>query len=241
MVAKTPESVLLMVQNQNENEDQAQAETESVVREFQRLFWLRRTALLLFASIFIACGISIVVLDRVITAQNGLPLTISKTPYSWTYGPTAILILILSLWRRVDYHTRASQPWHELQIGGADATRSVLLDYITAFQAISAFKAAKNRHLRVVSTIISFVILKLIILTSTTLFIMNQTTIAGAFDITYQDSFSTTDLWKMYDPMAPLPLQLGRFHPAYKRGSADPIWTYLGRLNNVTNTEREWK
>ncbi|KAJ4136562.1 hypothetical protein NW768_004179 [Fusarium equiseti] len=240
MVAKTAKSVLLTVQNQDDNAGQVPIQPESVVREFQRPFWLRRTALLLFAFVFITCGISLVVLDRVITSRNGLPLTISETPYSWTYGPTAILVLILSLWRRVDYHTRASQPWHELHVGGADVTRSFLLDYITPFQAKSAFEAAKNRHFRVVSTITSFVILKLIILTSTTLFIMNKTTIAGTFDITYQDSFNATKLWKMYDPLAPTTLQVRDFLPAYKRGSADPIWTYLGRLNNVTSTEREW-
>ncbi|KAH6991758.1 hypothetical protein EDB82DRAFT_553592 [Fusarium venenatum] len=126
--------------------------------------------------------------NRVITAQNGIPLTISTTTYSWTYGPTAMLIVILSLWRRYDYCAKAVQPWCELQAGKATASRSVLLDYITPFQAMSLLRAIKNRHFVVASTIASFFIIKLIILTSTTLFApIRSTTLGNLSDLAFAE------------------------------------------------------
>lgn len=127
-------------------------------------FWLRKVALLLFVFIFAFCSVSLVVLHYVIRAQDGLPLKISSSQYSWTYGPTAVLVIILSLWRRIDYYYKSTQPWTELQSGPVSASKSLLLDYISPFQLQSMYRALKVGHYRVFATIFSFFLLKGIIL-----------------------------------------------------------------------------
>ena len=80
-------------------------------------FWFSTSALVLLLFIFLSCAASLIAVDRVIASQDGLPLSVSSNPYSWTYGPTAILIVILSLWRRLDYHFKLREPWRELLAG----------------------------------------------------------------------------------------------------------------------------
>ncbi|KAJ3523477.1 hypothetical protein NM208_g12436 [Fusarium decemcellulare] len=117
-------------------------------------FWLTKPAPILFATVFAACGVALIVLDR--SSRNGLPLSISASEYSWTYGPTAILVVILSFWRRIDYYYKSTQPWRELHAGPAPADRSLLLDYISPFELTSMSKAFKAKHYPVVATILSF-------------------------------------------------------------------------------------
>ncbi|RSL86408.1 hypothetical protein CEP52_015814 [Fusarium oligoseptatum] len=237
MSTKTPEATSLMVQDEVTEESQPQLGT--VAEPFRQPFWLSKAALFLFFLAFIACAVALIVLDRVVTSRNGLPLTISTSSYSWTYGPTAILIVILSLWRRVDYHFKAIQPWRELLAGPSPSSKSILLDYVTPFQVISITKALRHRHYAVVLTIAAFFLLKLVILISTTLFVMRETSLRATFTITYKDSFNATGLWELYSPenkVSPRP----DFIPAISGGPATPIWTYLGSLNNVTSNETQW-
>ncbi|RSL50541.1 hypothetical protein CEP51_015332 [Fusarium floridanum] len=227
----------LMLQDEATEESQPQLGTAA--EPFRQPFWLSKAALFLFFLTFIACAITLVVLDRIVTSRNGLPLTISTSSYSWTYGPTAILIVILSLWRRVDYHFKAIQPWRELLAGPSPSSKSLLLDYITPFQVISITQGLRHRHYAVALTIAAFLLLKLVILISTTLFVMRETSLRATFSITYQDSFNATGLWELYSPankVYPRP----DFIPAFSGGPATSIWTYPGSLNNVTSNETQW-
>ncbi|KAL2678555.1 hypothetical protein Neosp_009303 [[Neocosmospora] mangrovei] len=238
MPTKTPEATSLMVQTEGAEESHFQH--VPATRAFRQSFWLSKVALCLFFLTFIACIIALIVLDRVVSSRNGLPLTISTSSYSWTYGPTAILIVILSLWRRVDYHFKAIQPWCELFAGPSPSSKSILLDYITPFQAVSITKALKHRHYSVASTIAAFFLLKLVILISTTLFVMRETSLRATFPVTYRDAFNATDLWDLYSPSNKT-LLYQDFDPVFSGGSAAPIWTYLGSLSNVTSNQTQWR
>lgn len=237
MPTEAPEATSLMIRD--ETMENTQPQCGATTKAFRHPFWLSKFALFLFFLIFIACIITLVVLDRAVTSRNGLPLTISTSSYSWTYGPTAILIVILSLWRRVDYHFKAIQPWCQLFAGPSSSSKSILLDYITPFQAVSMAKALKHRHYSVVSTIAAFFLLKLVILISTTLFVMRETSLTSTFSVMYHDTFSATDLWALYSP-AHESFPYPDFVPVFSGGSAAPIWTYLGSLNNVTSNESQW-
>lgn len=125
-------------------------------------------------------------------SRDGLELTISSSSYSWTYGPTAILVVILSFWRRVDYYYKSVQPWCELWAGPVPADKSLLLDYITPFQRQYDTRD-KNGHYAVAETISSFLLLKLIILVSTTLFVVAPSLHAETFAIQYQNRFDAAD------------------------------------------------
>ncbi|OAL24941.1 hypothetical protein AYO22_05277 [Fonsecaea multimorphosa] len=87
--------------------------------------------------------------------------------FTWTYGPTAVLTIVVASWRQIDYYCKALAPWDELHRGNVQPLKSVLLDYKSPLQIISFYKAAKNRHFTIITTILGFVILKLITLAST--------------------------------------------------------------------------
>ncbi|KAH7183238.1 uncharacterized protein B0J16DRAFT_307545 [Fusarium flagelliforme] len=144
-------------------------------RKVRQPFWLSKAALAVFLLVFILCATSLIVLSSVITSRNGLSLTISSSSYSWTYGPTAILIVVLSFWRRIDYYYKVREPWRELLAGPSSSKNSLLLDYISSFQVVSITQAVKRRHFPVAASIGGFFLIKFIILISTTLFVVMET------------------------------------------------------------------
>lgn len=168
-------------------------------------------------------------------AQDGLPLTITSSEYSWTYGPTAILVIILSFWRRIDYYYKSIQPWRELQSGPTPASRSVLLDYVSPFQLQTMYKGFKMRHYQVTASILTFFILKGIILISTTLFVVQTATHVEPLDIIYRDVFNASSAWNAYGVGVVLPDR-----PTFHGGSDKYIWNYLARLNNAVANDSFW-
>lgn len=89
-----------------------------------------------------------------------------------TYMPTAVMLLIISSWRQVDYHCKTSAPWNEIRKGSTIAAKSVLLDYVSTFQAISLFQSTRNGHGIVVLGIFGFVLLKAATVASTGLLVI---------------------------------------------------------------------
>ncbi|KAH7183687.1 uncharacterized protein B0J16DRAFT_322421 [Fusarium flagelliforme] len=198
-------------------------------------FWLTKPALILFSSVFVACAATLNALDRVVKVKHGLPLTITSSEYSWTYGPTAILVIILSFWRRIDYYYKSIQPWKELQSGPTPASRSVLLDYVSPFQLQTMYKVFKMRHYQVTASILTFFILKGIILISTTLFFVQTDTHLATLDIIYQDVFNASSAWNAYWGAG---YHGGRI--ILTGGSDKYIWKYLARLDNATANDSLW-
>ncbi|KAJ4138426.1 hypothetical protein NW768_002257 [Fusarium equiseti] len=201
-------------------------------------FWLSKAALAIFLLVFVLCATSLIILDSVITSRNGLALTISSSSYSWTYGPTAILIVVLSFWRRIDYYYKVREPWHELLAGPSPSKNALLLDYITSFQVVSITEAVKRRHFPVAASIGGFFLIKFIILISTTLFVVMETDSERFLDVMMQDTFDTARLWLPYEP--------AKFYAVnqlpFRGGESDSsVWTYLGRLNNATAEKADWK
>ncbi|KAH6874587.1 hypothetical protein B0T10DRAFT_541128 [Thelonectria olida] len=194
-----------------------------------RPVWLSKTALVAFTVLFTCCAVALIALNQVIAARNGIPLTVSSSEYSWTYGPTAVLVLILALWRRVDYYFKSIQPWRELLAGPAPLDRSLLLDYITPFQGTSMIRAFRQGHYPVAATILSFFVLKLIILVSTTLFVVGPTSHTAIFPVQYKNALNATTYW----------------HSGYSNNSdgteKSPALDYLAKLNNASTDDADWK
>ncbi|KAL6920981.1 hypothetical protein FSST1_005007 [Fusarium sambucinum] len=207
-------------------------------RKARQPFWLSKAALAVFILVFITCAISLIVLNSIITSRNGLSLSISSSSYSWTYGPTAILILVLSFWRRVDYYYKLRELWRELLAGPSSSDKSLLLDYITSFQVVSITQALKRRHFAVAASILGFFLIKFIILISTTLFVVIETDSQRFENATMYDAFNSTNFWYDYDSRG-VSLPDGRL---FGGGESDnSIWTYLSTLNNATTEEDDWK
>jgi Protein of unknown function (DUF3433) len=133
--------------------------------------WLSTASLFGFMMMFIALATSLILLWHYSSDSNGFAL-ITSNHYSWTYGPTAILVAVASLWRQVDFWCKALAPWDELHNGDATVAKSLLLDYISPIQLTSLTRAIRNRHVSVIATILGFTLLKLITIVSTGLLVM---------------------------------------------------------------------
>ncbi|KAH6890652.1 hypothetical protein B0T10DRAFT_548158 [Thelonectria olida] len=210
----------------------ARDKTQVIDSTAHRPVWLSKAALIAFTLLFTCCAVALIALHQAITTRNGIPLTVTSSEYSWTYGPTAVLVLILGLWRRVDYYFKATQPWRELLAGPAPLDTSLLLDYITPFQGTSMLRAFRQRHYPVAATILSFFLLKLIILVSTTLFVVGPTSHAATFLVEYKNVFNVTNVW--HSP--------GYEHENFYYGGSDKsVLDYLAKLNNASTDEADWK
>lgn len=128
------------------------------------------------ASVFALLAIALALLWRFVTRDSGIPL-ITSNHYSWTYGPTALLVIVVAFWRQVDYHCKAIAPWTVLQKEQLKGSRNLLLDYVSPIQVSSFTQSLSDGHYTVTASILGFVLLKLIVLVSTGLFLTAPTLI----------------------------------------------------------------
>ncbi|PNP76051.1 hypothetical protein FNYG_10609 [Fusarium nygamai] len=213
-------------------------------RTTQPPFWLSKYALLLFALIFTTLAASLIALKCVSDSKDGFPLNFSSSEYSWTYGPTGVLIIVLSFWRRVDYYYKAAEPWREFQSRPVLGPRSLLLDYVSPFQLQSVYQALKFGHYRVFATILSFFLLKGIILVSTTLFVVQHPSHAIPVDITYENTFDAASAWASFN-LSPFNSESGLFLSSredewFDGGSDRPVYAYVSRLRGDVARDYAW-
>lgn len=126
-------------------------------------FWLSKIVLICFLLLFASLLISLLLVWYSNVQRNGFYVAPATSPYTWTYGPTAVLVIVISMWRMVDFHCKSLTPWDELRRGPIGASRSLLLDYLSPFQLSSLMKALLKGHIAVVSTILGFIILKTLV------------------------------------------------------------------------------
>ncbi|KAI1753941.1 hypothetical protein F4782DRAFT_494489 [Xylaria castorea] len=177
--------------------------------------WLRKATLFSFMAIFVILCLGLILIWHIVHQYDGIPLTVTTNHYAWTYGPTAILTIIVSLWRQVNYCTMINQPWHELYNGPQQATKTVLLDYVSPFQLTSFVAALKNRHLAVATTILIFTLLKLVVVISTTLFVLGNSTSSQGISVNLQSKFNASNYLNSLNPE-------NRYIV-----TSDPVWDYL--------------
>jgi hypothetical protein len=158
--------------------------------------WLRKPTLLALIALFTALVASLIVLLTVAKAHDGIRPTLSSNRYAWTYGPTAVLVVVLGLWRQVDYYCKLMQPWQEMYKSPKDADNSLMLDYVSPILVTSWIRAVRRRHIPVAASIAGFTIMKLIILFSTGLLVLTPTVVTTSQPITLTTSFATDDFWK---------------------------------------------
>ncbi|KAI0185467.1 hypothetical protein EV127DRAFT_373032 [Xylaria flabelliformis] len=181
---------------------------------YWRPLWLRKAVLFAFMATFIMLALGLILIWHLVYIYDGIPLTLTTNHYAWTYGPTAVLTVIVSLWRQVNYCTMINQPWQELHNGPQQASKTVLLDYIWPLQVTSFITALKNRHLAVATTILIFVLLKLVMVISTTLFVLGNSTLSQGISIKMQTKFDASKYLNL--------LYSGYFD----FGKTDSVWDY---------------
>jgi len=85
-----------------------------------------------------------------------------------------VLIVIAAFWGQVEYRIKQLMPWQIMSRGPASAENSVLLDYVSPWNVLALFKSLKNRHLLVSLVITASLLLKVAIIASTGLFMLQE-------------------------------------------------------------------
>jgi hypothetical protein len=128
-----------------------------------RPFWLHELVLAAFVVTFALLLAGCLVIWHMTKVDNGFAIAKSTSHLTWTYAPTAVLVILVGLWRQVDYHCKALTPWAELRKGPVTASRSILLDYTSPLQISAFVKASQNGHWAVLASIFAFALLKLMV------------------------------------------------------------------------------
>ncbi|KAF2152720.1 hypothetical protein K461DRAFT_313355 [Myriangium duriaei CBS 260.36] len=157
--------------------------------------WLKTSVLIAFAMVFAMMALAVILLYHYSKVNNGLGSQIETRHYLWTYGPTAVLIIVYSLWEKVDYATRSLIPWREMRHRDSPADRSIFLDYISPFRPVFLYRALKNGHGVVLMTGLACFLIKLTTVFSTGLIVlapapMNMTD----FPYSVQSTFNATGI-----------------------------------------------
>jgi hypothetical protein len=188
--------------------------------------WLRKPTLLALIALFTALVASLVVLLIVERAHDGIRPTLSSNRYAWTYGPTAVLVVVLSLWRQVDYYCKLMQPWQEMHESPKDADNSLMLDYVSPILITSWIKAVRRRHIPVVASIAGFTIMKLIILFSTGLLVLTPTVLTRPQPLALTTSFTMDEFWKTVPDKGTVKADNQEI-PTYSNISAESVYAYI--------------
>ena len=156
-----------------------------------RPFYLRRTILTLFLLTFISLLIGIEVLLAISNKNNGIASGVPSQHYIWTYGPTAILTLVAVAWNRVSYQSKMIAPWIRLsKQDEAPCSRTLLLDYVSAFDPFVVFKALRNKDFVTSATATIGILIRILIIISTGLITLSLTEVThGSHPMVVQDRF----------------------------------------------------
>ena len=152
--------------------DSSKSQTPSRhVKRFWTPPWLRSSVLSATALLFVLLGASLLFLLFFSRSTHGLRLS-TTSHYTWTYGPTAVFLLLTAVWRQIDFHCKLLTPWQVLQKKQAPVAQNILLDYISPMQVVAFGKALANKNFSVILSIAGFMIVKLLTLSSTALFVL---------------------------------------------------------------------
>ncbi|PIA94427.1 hypothetical protein CB0940_08954 [Cercospora beticola] len=191
---------------------------QSIEMEYWSSFWLRKTTLISFAALFVALAASLIILWLANRSQDGFQVSYIQNHYAWTYGPTAVMVIVVSLWRQVDYYCKILQPWKELQRGPATAERSLLLDYIGPINLATLIQALRSMRWPVFCSVAGFTLLKLMALLSTGLLVLSPVTTSHGVSVQMTNTFNASEMWRP-------------FYDISSNFGATPVFQYLGILD----------
>lgn len=145
---------------------------------YWRPIYLTKKALVSFLVIFSALAAGIQIMLLLSNRNSGLS-GVNDGPHRvlWTYGPTALLTLVASFWARVECQSKIIAPWLKMKRGFATAQESLFLDYLSQFQLLSIVSAIRNRDYTVAAVTVISVLIKALLVLSTSLFVLSPTEI----------------------------------------------------------------
>ncbi|EEP75351.1 predicted protein [Uncinocarpus reesii 1704] len=120
--------------------------------DFPRLwqpFFLRRSTFLAFIATFVALLAAIVAVYCYAArgdGRQGIETQGWKYYYLWTYGPTAVFMVLGAFWGQVEYRACQLMPWLLMSRAPVAASDGLLLDYISPWNVESLYMSVKRRH-----------------------------------------------------------------------------------------------
>ncbi|KAE8356872.1 hypothetical protein BDV28DRAFT_41853 [Aspergillus coremiiformis] len=141
---------------------------------------LRSWAFIAFAVLFATILIVVEVLYNYSNRNDGLSAIDAKYRYLWTYGPTAVLIIVAGIWGQVEYRTKQLIPWKSMSQTPRPASQSLRLDYVSDWNVVALFRALKRSHWVVAVAILGTLLLKLLTVVSTGLFMLQNVHVSDA-------------------------------------------------------------
>ncbi|KAH6893362.1 hypothetical protein B0T10DRAFT_271548 [Thelonectria olida] len=166
--------------------------------------WLTKFVLIVFAIGFWMMLLATGLLFHFSVENDGISVQKEANHYAWKYGPTALLVVVGTLWKQVDHHNKMLMPWKELQRGPASAQKTLLLDYISPILPTALWAAIKNRHWAVVMSLAGHLLILGTTIFSTGLLILEPTEITKK-----SGDFSVKGVFRIDDPQSDQALKLG--------------------------------
>ena len=162
--------------------------------KFWQPIWLRRVSLILTVVLLLLLIVALVVTCNNVETNDGYHISAGTSHYLWTHIPTLIIVLVVILWRQIDYHVKELMPWQALAMGPESPFDSLLVDYISVFQIVSFLAAFKRLHVPVLITITGFVISLGVAIASTGLFFSQLKDFRDNFPTVLTTSFDAAAL-----------------------------------------------
>lgn len=131
---------------------------------------LRTVTIVAFIIAYVLIIVALEVLYVISRNHQGLANGTWSRHYYWTYGPTAVLTVFMTLWHRVDYRLKQMQPWKQLAKGPSLAKKNLLVDYLSPSMPEVLLASIKNAHFAVTLSVILQLVLHALIIFSTGLF-----------------------------------------------------------------------
>ena len=180
---KTPASAVHFAEIEPDHKRRSGATSKHVEGDIQafrsiemwRPIWLRPVVLVGFIVVFALILTTLILLYRWSKTHHGISTQISSNHYSWTYDPTAVLLVLVGFWRPVDYYCKLLAPWDEVYNHESGPQRSLLLDYVFPILPSALLRACRNKHWTVVSSILSLLLLRVALIFSTGLLVLRPT------------------------------------------------------------------
>jgi len=137
--------------------------------------WLHRATLWGFCSLFAAILLTLILLYHFSQTNRGLSTQEQSRHFAWTYGPTALFVLILGGWKQVDFSCQILAPWKNAIEGPTTAESSLFLDYISPLPPARLWAAFRNRDWAVFASTLGVLLLRIVVIFSTGLLVLTPT------------------------------------------------------------------
>jgi hypothetical protein len=108
--------------------------------------WLHQSFLYIFGVLIISLIVALVLLYHFSERECGFSMDMYSNPYTWRYGPTAVLTTIIALWHQVDYQCRIVAPWLQMQKVASPSERSMLLDHVSPWLPVAFVPNDQQPH-----------------------------------------------------------------------------------------------